>query len=394
MNKKQAIWISIPFLIIIFGFSIINYISPDKAQSKAENRVLAQKPIKGQTGDKLYSEAYEKYYTDQFIFRDEFLKLYMENEMFLNKTDVKGYYLPGQNWILQGNKLRLTENEAKIYSDIINEYGKTLKSRGKQVYYAATPQKENVLTSLLPSYSNLNILLRNSSRFMSGINDNNIDIINVRDSFNKEFSQDKLKTFYFKTDNHWNSIGAYEGFKTIINEINEKSHLNISIDDKDYTTKYITNKNFLGIYNQNLYEIYPSKETIPYVYKKSSAKRDYYLHNGKEFVKVDVNSIIAPSIKEDTLSYPTAYTSSNLHYKVINKSAPVNKKLLIYRDSYHSAMSWMYEDIFREVEVVDPRYIYSSNTTNKEIALNTDADIVLFMFNDLGFTNMISELSK
>ena len=43
----------------------------------------------------------------------------------------------------------------------------------------------------------------------------------------------------------------------------------------------------------------------------------------------------------------------------------------------------MISDVFREVEVVDPRHIDKVNLTSEQVAENTDADIVLFMFNDL-----------
>ena len=48
----------------------------------------------------------------------------------------------------------------------------------------------------------------------------------------------------------------------------------------------------------------------------------------------------------------------------------------------------MISDVFREVEVVDPRHIDKVNLTSEQVAENTDADIVLFMFNDLSFKDM------
>ena len=48
----------------------------------------------------------------------------------------------------------------------------------------------------------------------------------------------------------------------------------------------------------------------------------------------------------------------------------------------------MISDIFRDVEVVDPRHIDKVNLTSEQVAENTDADIVLFMFNDLSFKDM------
>ena len=54
----------------------------------------------------------------------------------------------------------------------------------------------------------------------------------------------------------------------------------------------------------------------------------------------------------------------------------------------------MISDVFREVEVVDQRHIDNVNLTSKQVAENTDADIVLFMFNDLSFKDMINQLDS
>ena len=54
----------------------------------------------------------------------------------------------------------------------------------------------------------------------------------------------------------------------------------------------------------------------------------------------------------------------------------------------------MISDVFREVEVVDLRHIDKVNLTSEQVAENTDADIVLFMFNDLSFKDMINQLDS
>ena len=54
----------------------------------------------------------------------------------------------------------------------------------------------------------------------------------------------------------------------------------------------------------------------------------------------------------------------------------------------------MISDVFRDVEVVYPRHIDKVNLTSEQVAENTDADIVLFMFNDLSFKDMINQLDS
>lgn len=84
----------------------------------------------------------------------------------------------------------------------------------------------------------------------------------------------------------------------------------------------------------------------------------------------------------------------HLNCKIINSKTIIDKKRLIYRDSYHSAMSWMISDIFREVEVVDQRQINKINLTSAQVVENTDVDVVLFIFNDLSFKDMINQLDS
>ncbi len=71
---------------------------------------------------------------------------------------------------------------------------------------------------------------------------------------------------YFKTDHHWNGIGAYEGFKCIIEDMNIVN--NISWDS--YTQTMYDEGYFLGSYNKNLNKLVKEDETIPYVHLKEA----------------------------------------------------------------------------------------------------------------------------
>ena len=86
MNKKKAIIIIIPFLLSIYSIFILNLLSKDRDSSEAENRALQQKPTWENVVNKDYGQVYEKYYTDQFVFRDELLKLYTNQQLNINKS--------------------------------------------------------------------------------------------------------------------------------------------------------------------------------------------------------------------------------------------------------------------------------------------------------------------
>ena len=133
-------------------------------------------------------------------------------------------------------------------------------------------------------------------------------------------------------------------------------------------------------------------EKVPYVELKNKKPKKYYLNNGREFIEAKEKDIFAYYVHEKELTHAGAYTMDDLNYKIINEKPLINKKVLIYRDSYHSALSWMLGDVFSEVEVVDPRHVSKFGNTSENIARQTEADIVIFMFNDLSFKDMINQL--
>lgn len=392
MNKTKSILIIIPFIIIIFGFSIINIISKDKDISEAENRTLAQMP---ELKDRNFRSKYEEYYADQFLFRDKILKIYTKSQVNLNKTKVRDYYTFDNEWILESPEVKISDEEINESSTIINEYAKYFSEKGKDVYYISMPHKTNALNHMYPKYIDSEISVNQKDKFLSTLDRENINVLDLSKEFNQKFSKDELEKFYFKTDHHWNSIGAFEGFKIMSEYINEKSNTDIKINDNDYETYTLDKKTFIGSYNLNLYKTMSTNESIPYVYKKGTEKYEYRKsYDGTWFAPTDASEIVARFVNEDEVVYSGAYTYDDHYYQIINENALTDKKALVIRDSYHSAMSWMLGDIFKEVVVVDPRHIEVLNLTPSEIATNSDADIVLFMYNDLSGTKVIPELKN
>ena len=74
LNSSKAL--PILFLTIVFGFSILSFVIPDKAKSAEENRVLAQTPsLSYQTYfEGRFQTKLEQYFNDQFPFRNSLIK--------------------------------------------------------------------------------------------------------------------------------------------------------------------------------------------------------------------------------------------------------------------------------------------------------------------------------
>lgn len=392
---KKNRYIIIPFLVIIVTFFVFNTISPDKEYSKVENRTLSKRPSLEKVGGENFSKEYEDYYNDQFVFRDFLIGVNTVTDYILNKTEVGNYYVVDNNWILGKFPNIFNEKRLNRYSNAINKLAKVGKSEGKDVYFAMTPHKTNILKHIYPKYIETSSIDKNIKGFEDKLNKEVVNYIEMDDYMMNKFSKKELESMYFKTDHHWNGKGAFEGFKKIIEEMD----LDISSENlKNIFSKYkevtIDSKKFNGSYNKNICMVVREKEYPNYFTLKENKNNDVeYFLNGENVKEEDV---IATSRQEEEWDYGGAYSRGaqmNI-LKIKNKDAFSDKKILVIRDSMQGATTWLFRDFFKETELIDPRNISDIKKSYTEIIKESDADIVLFMFNSSGFDSMINEMIK
>ena len=392
---KKNRYIIIPFLVIIVTFFVFNTISPDKEYSKVENRTLSKRPSLEKVGGENFSKEYEDYYNDQFVFRDFLIGVNTVTDYILNKTEVGNYYVVDNNWILGKFPNIFNEKRLNRYSNAINKLAKVGKSEGKDVYFAMTPHKTNILKHIYPKYIETSSIDKNIKGFEDKLNKEVVNYIEMDDYMMNKFSKKELESMYFKTDHHWNGKGAFEGFKRIIEEMD----LDISSENlKNIFSKYkevtVDSKKFNGSYNKNICMVVREKEYPDYLTIKENKNNDVeYFLNGENVKEEDV---IATSRHEEEWDYGGAYSRGaqmNI-LKIKNKDAFSDKKILVIRDSMQGATTWLFRDFFKETELVDPRNITDIKKSYTEIIKESDADIVLFMFNSSGFDSMINEMIK
>ncbi|MFR8869288.1 alginate O-acetyltransferase AlgX-related protein [Paraclostridium sordellii] len=388
MKKIKYFWLTVPFIVVIFGVGILNLLSKDEAESLNENRSLQQAPGIENIINRDYPKIYERYYTDQFINRDLLLKLYTKLQIKMNKSTVRGYYIIDNKWIMPNKVAKQNYNQIKSTADKVNKFSRKIKKDGREIYYVSTPCKSQVLDELYPKYAGKGFALENVSKFGQNLDENYINFINIDKYFNSEFSQKEKEKMYFKTDHHWNGIGAFEGFKYIIKNMNVLNENNKNlIDNSNFEKREITNKEFLGSYNRNLFSLFSKDENIPYVNSKERKKYKYFNNNGQGYEISDENKLISTKKTFDEITYGGAYTNDIPLYKIKNKDAPINKKLLIVRDSYQAPTTLLFADLFSSVEILDPRNDIDLNVS--KVVNESDPDIVLFMFNSETYGGMV-----
>lgn len=259
-----------------------------------------------------------------------------------------------------------------------------------------TPRKTTVQQPLLLSYiQNQEKELEQSYYFLNSLNSNDISSINILEYFINNFDQEELKELYFRTDHHWNSKGAYEAFKYIINQSNENNMgFNYLIKDDDYETTKLTDIKFMGSLNKPLFMEIQYETEVDYVHMKQVNEKEYFLLEKDKINKVDERKIVAKKINNnDFIGYSELFTGDLAYYKVINNNFKINKKIIIFKDSYQNAMTWLITDLFKEVEVVDLRH--TGNKSAIDFVKDSNADIVWVMYNNRNLSgNIFNLISK
>ena len=388
MKKIKYFWLTVPFIVFIFGVGILNLLSKDKTESLNENRSLQQAPGIENIINRDYPKIYETYYTDQFINRDSLLKLYTKLQIKMNKSTVRGYYIIDNKWIMPNKVGKQKDEQIKHIADKVNEFSKKIKKDSREIYYISTPCKSQALDGLYPKFAGKGFALENVSKFGQNLDENYINFINIDKYFHNEFSEKEKEKMYFKTDHHWNGIGAFEGFKYIIKNMNVLNENNKDlIDDSNFEISEIANKKFLGSYNRNLFSLFSKDENIPYVNSNGRKKYEYFNNNGQGYEISDESKLISTEKNFDEITYGGAYTSDIPLYKIENKDAPINKKVLIVRDSYQAPTTLLFADLFNSVEILDPRNNIDLNVS--KVVNESNPDVVVFMFNSETYGGMV-----
>jgi hypothetical protein len=395
MNRKKSKYIVVPFLVIINIVFLMNIFVPDRKVSIAENRNLEKKPTIKDIINGTYVSKFEKYYTDQFVFREEMISINRMFEVKLEKSEVDNYYLVENNWILGKFPQILTSSKLDQYTDAINELSKISHNLGKDVYFALTPHKTNMFKHLYPKFvdnkENINI---NKKSFESRLKSNIITFLDIDEYMLDKFSDKEREKLYFKTDHHWNGLGAFEGFKLMAEEMDLgvssqvlEEHFN------KYKTMEYNKMDFIGSYNRNLNMLVDEKEYPIYVYLENQNYK-YFLNDGKKDKKIKEEDVIATLRNKNEWDYGGAYVRGSVCniLKIKNADALIDKKILVFRDSYQAPTTLMFADLFSEVLFVDPRNIEKVDMTYEQIIKNIDSDIIMFMYNSSGFDSMIKTM--
>lgn len=339
MKNKKSDWvILILFLLFLYGITIGNLAGEDRLFSPMENRMLQQRPkLALQTvlsGE--YMEKYEEYMTDQFVWRDGFIRVKGLSERTLGKKENHGVYY-GKDGYLAEQMLLVNEDQLAKNMEAVRRFGENTKQK---VYFALIPGSVEVnrekFPAFLPDVKQQEII----EKLYDELNITDVIYTDVTQKL-KEHKQEEL---YYRTDHHWTSLGAYYGYQAFMEARGEEE-----VPLSQYT-KTVQTEQFYGT-----------------LYSRTGA---FWIAPDKIFTYVEPDGIIVERVEGEKGELSELYVKSYLQEKdkysmflggnqplgVIKTGRKNLPKLLVIRDSYMDSMAPFLIPHYSEIYLLDFRY--------------------------------------
>lgn len=362
--------LSIIFLTIIFGFSVLSFLIPDKEKSAEENRVLAQAPsLSHQTYlEGRFQKKLEQYFNDQFPFRNSLIKWKTASDLTLEIIESNGVIKSKDGYLIERIK---NPKQEEISHDLKSLEKFKEKNPNCNLYFLLAPNAGNIMKEKLPRTVHMEDQNEYMTSFFKDIKKLGITPIDSRKALKKNVDKQQL---YYRTDHHWTTGAAYLAYK----EAQKSMGLNSNIKYK----KLSVHRNFRGTLASKSGFTNGRNDELQIYWPKKHQNYHDSIYNF-----VDVKKTTNTFYSFDNLKEKDAYTifgGWNHPFYTISTPTKSTRKLLLVKDSYANCMIPFLTQDFREIVVVDPRYYFGD--INKIMADEGITD-VLFLYNALTFAS-------
>lgn len=395
IGDRAMTWMFAGFLGIM---CLAGIVKPQKSFSESENRYLQTRPQFTVTAllDGSYGKKYEKYLSDQFPGRENWVGAKVMAERLRLKEDVNGVYFGKNGYLIEKFDVEAVEGEqlernldklAAFTVNAANDLG------NDRVRVMLVPSASQILTDQLPALASPCDQEKVIEQFRKKVS----ALIRLPGSGNEEVVTpqvvvpvvDVLKShaeepLYYKTDHHWTASGAYRGYEAWAASIGQKAW------DRDaFEIREVTSKFHGTIHSKlNIPWEYDSIET--WIPKMQQVYRVSFDGEAKEY-----HTLYFEEALKDKDKYAVYLDGNHSITKIENESVPVeqrDQKLLIIKDSYAHSFAVFAANHFGTVYMADLRYL---NVNLKEWMAQEGITDVLVLYQIPGFAKekTVSKLS-
>ena len=355
--QKRFLFVNLS-LAAIFLISLLNIVLPDRKYSENENRALAGRPeftLKALASG-AYFKDFDSYYADQFLARDNFIKVRTFGRRLTGAKEIGGVYL-GRNGYLLGKPETPDAEAEKTTAKAMNDFAR--RHNGVAMRALIIPDAANILKKKVPQNAPVRDQISDIRQFEKGLRG-----ITCVDGITP-LQKNSDKALFYKTDHHWTTQGALTVFQ------GTAKALGISKPEKTYK-KYLVSNSFYGTlasktgcfdWADEIEVAVPKKSPVSYVvYYPDTKKKSPSMFMSSELKKKDQYLV---------------FFGGNHALVDIRTTGDASKTLLVFKDSYANSFIPFLYPYYGHIIMIDPRYYYDNVETLMKSSGVTD---VLFLY--------------
>ena len=354
-HHRQLFIVVAAIVVVLF---LANLLTKSREYSDTENRSLAQRPgiMAGGLRDGTYFKDFDTYYSDQFVLRDQFVKLKFIGNWLLHIRESSGVLIGKDKYQFE---IPVSPDEAQEKSTIkkINDFYNL--EPGIETRMMIVPGSSAILTDKLPANAAVADQAKDIKDFYEQIDDG-IETIDVTGILRRS-DPDNL---YYRTDHHWTSGGAFTVFKSVAGKLGIEAPVGYD--------HYTVSTSFKGTLSSKSGD-FVGKDSVE-IYAPKSDKVNYYVTYPDSQEKR--SSIFKPEMLKTKDKY-TVFFGGNHPLVEINTTADTGRNLLVLKDSYANSFMQFMTPYYDRIIMVDPRYYYDN--INMVIS-NYDINEILYLY--------------
>lgn len=342
MKRKASIATAAVFLAVLFGFSLLHLVLPDREVSRSERRRLAQlPPLSSGFSDKL-----EEYMLDQFPLREQLRTVNSLVRLYgLGQADIHGIYLQGGGAFRMDGPLqeKQVRHAAAVFSAVQEKYFPSLPA-----HYVIVPDKNAKAETSRP---------RLDTETMRGIVREALPGMTEIDIWDLLSADD-----YYKTDPHWRQ----ERLLPVAAAICEA----LGADAPGTFTKKTLSPFYGAYYGQAALPMAP--DTLTYLESADTKAAEV---TGPELD--GAQPVYRPELLDGTDGYDVFLSGAQAVLTVTSPNVHNGRHLVLFRDSFGSSLAPLLLGSFERITLVDLRYISAARLA--DYADLSDATDVLYL---------------
>ncbi|HLQ73431.1 MAG TPA: DHHW family protein [Bacillota bacterium] len=362
MKKTNDLIIVSSFIICICSISAFLLFSPSKEVSETENRPLEVAPQLSLTGVLAgdFSDGVEAYATDQFPARDAWIKSYLRWQIMSGQTFIHDYYL-ADDWVFPRPFTEVDEAAISFATEQMEELVEYTANEAIELFFFSLPDRRYMIDMSFPKRVQNNVLQRDKNTFLPKLRTVGIRAVDIGEEWQETYETNNFRPYYYRTDHHWNVDGALLAYESIHETLRDESTTfqKDAFDPSAFDKHCLTDKEFLGSYNRQLYGyVDATDEPLCYYLPSEAAIDDWdvYQHEIAEGNELSFSDIfgVAEQKDEKQIAYDELFMSDYDELHILNETG--EGKALILKDSYANPLIPLMANNFAQTTIYDVRH--------------------------------------